>query len=164
MISYVRGDATKPTGEGVKVIIHIVNSVGAWGAGFVLAISKRWMKPERLYKHLFSKDIGSVPRLGDVHVVQVEPDVFVVNMVAQNGLPSRNNPKPCDLPALRNCLMTLKHRLDASKTKVSIHMPAIGTGFGGRAWSEIEPIINHTVGLRYKVTVYSQEPLATKKT
>lgn len=94
--------------------------------------------------------------LGDIHVVSVEPDICVVNMIAQNGLPSKRNRKPCDLSALRNCLMTLKHRLDHAKLKASIHVPRIGTGHGGRDWSEIEPIIASTIALKYIVTVYTQ--------
>jgi len=36
MITYLVGDATQPQGEGVKVIAHICNDIGAWGAGFVI--------------------------------------------------------------------------------------------------------------------------------
>lgn len=157
MINYVTGDSIYPPGEGLKVITHICNNKDRWGAGFALELSKRWSRPEAMYHHLYSGQEGvSMPRLGDIHVVLVEVDIVVVNMVAQNGLPSKNNPKPCDLPALKNCLMTLKHRLDDAKIKPSIHMPKIGTGFGGRDWTlEIEPIVDSTIALKYNVTVYT---------
>lgn len=48
MIQYIKGDATYPeriTPESIKIIVHIVNDMGAWGAGFVLALNKRWNKP-----------------------------------------------------------------------------------------------------------------------
>ncbi|GGJ45802.1 hypothetical protein GCM10010121_066360 [Streptomyces brasiliensis] len=41
-IKYVRGDATVPSGKGVKAIAHVCNDVGGWGKGFVLALSRRW--------------------------------------------------------------------------------------------------------------------------
>jgi O-acetyl-ADP-ribose deacetylase (regulator of RNase III) len=41
-IFYMTGDATAPVGEGQKLIVHVCNDIGAWGAGFVLALSKRW--------------------------------------------------------------------------------------------------------------------------
>ncbi len=40
-ISYLVGDATTPDTQGPKIISHICNDIGAWGKGFVLAISKR---------------------------------------------------------------------------------------------------------------------------
>jgi hypothetical protein len=40
-IQYIAGDATAPIGDGNKIIAHVCNDIGAWGAGFVLAISKR---------------------------------------------------------------------------------------------------------------------------
>ena len=50
MIKYVIGDATRPIGEGTKLIIHISNDLGGWGRGFVLALSRRWDAPEKVYR------------------------------------------------------------------------------------------------------------------
>lgn len=33
MITYVTGDATKPVGNGRKIIAHVTNDEGGWGAG-----------------------------------------------------------------------------------------------------------------------------------
>ena len=49
MIHYCIGDATYPNGIGNMIIPHICNDIGGWGAGFVLAISKRWKLPEQKY-------------------------------------------------------------------------------------------------------------------
>lgn len=40
-IQYKKGDATNPIDNGNKVIVHICNDIGAWGKGFVMAISKK---------------------------------------------------------------------------------------------------------------------------
>ena len=45
-IIYLKGDATSPQVKGYKVIAHICNNRGSWGAGFVMAISKKWSSPE----------------------------------------------------------------------------------------------------------------------
>ena len=49
-IEFMTGDATKPVGDGPKIIVHICNDIGGWGKGFVLAISKRWQEPEAAYR------------------------------------------------------------------------------------------------------------------
>lgn len=45
-MNFLIGDATEPVAEGNKIICHICNDIGKWGAGFVLALSKRWYQPE----------------------------------------------------------------------------------------------------------------------
>ena len=41
MLRYVTGDATVPQGGGPKILVHLCNDAGGWGAGFVLAVSRR---------------------------------------------------------------------------------------------------------------------------
>ena len=47
---YTIGNATQPEGR-PAIIVHVCNDVGAWGRGFVLALSRRWPEPERRYRH-----------------------------------------------------------------------------------------------------------------
>ena len=56
-INYIKGDATNPHGIGDKVIVHICNDIGAWGKGFVLAISKKWKEPEKEYKNWYKSQM-----------------------------------------------------------------------------------------------------------
>lgn len=50
-IRYIKGDATRPFIEdGDRYICHICNNVGKWGAGFVLSVNNRWMKPKLEYQ------------------------------------------------------------------------------------------------------------------
>ena len=37
----LKGDATSPQAKGPKIIAHACNDIGGWGAGFVVAVSKR---------------------------------------------------------------------------------------------------------------------------
>lgn len=156
-ISYVQGDATRPQGAGPKIIAHVVNSVGGWGRGFVVAISKRWRGPEAKYRdwHLHKKGF----ELGKVLYVPVEPDIWVANMLAQvgygpNGTSQHQTPEhsiPLRYEALEACLVDL-HKT-AQTYNATIHMPRIGCGLAGGTWDRVEPILAKTLG-EVPVTVY----------
>jgi len=137
MIKYLKGDATYPQGEGNKIIAHVCNDQGGWGRGFVLAVSKRWKEPEKTYRHLFQNGYAY---LGQVQSVKVEPDIWVMNMFAQRGYKTTNNPVPLSYIALEECLTTVC--ASSVSLKATVHMPRIGAGLGGADWSRIEAIIN----------------------
>lgn len=144
MIHYVVGDATRPHNEGSKYILHICNNFGAWGAGFVTALSRRWRDPEKMYREWANSGEEGF-RLGNIQTVKVEDDIRVVNMIAQSS--------KTDLEALKTCLKKVEHLISSMRFPPTIHMPRIGCGIGGRTWEEIEPLI--TSCLRgYKVYVY----------
>ena len=170
LIEYMKGDATSPQGDGVKIIAHIVNTKGGWGAGFVVALSQRWPEPERAYRHWYKTKTH--PRsgpfaLGNIQLVPVGPTLWVANMIAQEGYgtgsqaPHRvtepDDRPPIRYPALRECLTKLADA--ALPLQASIHMPRIGCALAGGRWSEVEPILRATL-LRRKlpVTVYDKGP------
>jgi len=141
-IKYLIGDATNPTGNGIKIITHITNDLGFWGKGFVLALSKKWSQPEEEYRKLRLCDRW----LGNVQFIQVEPDIYVANMIAQHGIgPYGSNQPPIRYEALRICLQKVNEF--ANVHNASIHMPRIGTGLAGGLWEFIEPIINDTMSV-----------------
>ncbi len=139
-IHYVIGDATQPQGDGNKIIVHVCNNIGAWGAGFVLAISKRWKAPEIAYRAKKSY------HLGQVDFVRVEDNIIVANMVAQHGVGMRaDGTPPIDYGAVRACLNKVNDT--AYHTGSSIHMPRIGCGLAGGDWKEIEKIISEVASV-----------------
>lgn len=140
-IKYLIGDATQPVGSDNKIICHICNNVGAWGAGFVLALSRRWKEPEMVYRQTNVRDL----HLGTVITVRVSEDILVANMVAQNNIISNinDNEPPIRYDALKVCLAAVNDI--ALKTNSSLHMPRIGTGLAGGKWDEIEKIIKETI-------------------
>lgn len=153
MISYVKGDATAPIGTGVKMIAHVTNTNGGWGAprgarGFVQAISKKWPEPERRYRaHPESQE------LGQNQYVYVGPDLWVVNMCAQRGYASRQYPLALDYAALRICLDQLS--VGARELNASVHCPRIGCGLGGGRWPDVERLLTQRlVANGIRVTVY----------
>jgi len=148
-INYVTGDATQPIGDGNKIIVHICNDVGAWGAGFVVALSRRWRQPEQTYRNLFRDNTAL--KLGDVQLVNVEPDIWVANLIGQRSLAHRDGNPPIRYDAIRDGLTKL-HK-EAYQLEASIHMPRIGCGLAGGRWDIIKALIDDTLsGLQ--VTVY----------
>lgn len=144
-IKYITGDATNPQGEGVKIIPHICNTWGVWGAGFVLALSKKWSYPEDYYRarHTYP--------LGHVDILSVEDDIFVANMIAQEGIGLNKDTVP---PIRYEALAQTLYKVNgvAEKMNASIHMPRIGAGLAGGDWIVIEKIIETNVHV--PVTVY----------
>ena len=80
-IQYVLGDATQPEGTGPRILVHVCNDVGAWGRGFVLAVSRRWAAPERQYRAWQRGTLAQPFELGQVQFVQVERELWVANLL-----------------------------------------------------------------------------------
>ena len=159
MVTYVKGDATKPIGGGKKIIAHIVNDEGLWGAGFVLALDKMSPEPKRIYRHwhnYWTKGGSSlfftfIP-LGTVQWAKVDEDTYVANMVAQHRT-IRSVDKPICYKSLEVSLETVADF--ALKHGATVHMPRIGAGLAGGNWEVIESIINRTLTLQeVDVVVY----------
>jgi O-acetyl-ADP-ribose deacetylase (regulator of RNase III) len=151
-IRYVTGDATAPVGDGPKVIVHVCNDLGKWGKGFVLAISRRWNEPERVYKAAFRET--QAPALGDVQFVPVEAAIVVANLIGQHGVATRaNKTPPVRYEAIREGLARIAEHARVSGE--SVHMPRIGCGLAGGEWTRIEPLIVETLLVAdVDVTVY----------
>lgn len=172
MIKYVLGDATAPIGDDSKIITHCCNDIGAWGAGFVLAITRKWPHVEDAYRDLKSYD------LGDVQFVKAEEGIVVANIIGQHGIgpesrrrdalrgrpvtgdmipmarsPYREKPRPpIRYGAIEQGLRVVNYRATNGAHLSSVHMPRMGCGLAGGEWSEIEKIIERT--LTVPVTVY----------
>nr|WP_294784101.1 macro domain-containing protein [uncultured Flavobacterium sp.] len=141
-IQYVKGDATAPKGLENKIIVHVCNDIGAWGKGFVMAISKRWKTPEKQYREWFKSKTDF--ELGKVQFVRVEEDLWVANLIGQHKI---NKDENGGAPIRYNAIeVGLKAVSDFAKTNnASVHMPRIGCGLAGGKWEMIEPIIVQTL-------------------
>jgi O-acetyl-ADP-ribose deacetylase (regulator of RNase III) len=82
MIRYVTGDATEPLGRGPRIIAHVCNDLGLWGAGFTGALSRKWREPEHEYRTRAMAGLN----LGTIQVTNVANSIAVINMVAQRGV------------------------------------------------------------------------------
>ena len=152
-ITYLKGDATSPVGDGLKIIIHVCNCNNGWGRGFVLALSAKWKEPEAEFRKLFVGLPQSewINLLGDAQPVLVEKNIVVVNMIAQKGYGKNNLQKhrtsepdtetPLQMAALDECLRKVSKAAE-KLGNVSIHGPRFGAGLAGGKWEEIEKLIN----------------------
>jgi len=153
-ITYLEGDATCPQIDGPKIIAHVVNSSGGWGRGFVLAVSDRWLGPEQRYRKWYASKKNF--KLGAVQTLQVEPDIWVCNMLAQEGyLTTKKHGPPLRLPRLKECLDLLKEA--AIERHASVHMPRIGCGLGGSDWDVVGLMVEQSLG-EVPVYVYDLYP------
>lgn len=157
MITYQTGNATRPVGDGPKVIAHICNDIGAWGSGFVLAVSRRSPLPESAYRSWHRKRVwsGRPFELGQIQLTAYAgPQLRVANMIAQRGIRHEASAPPAvDYDALGTCLNRLYEAV--AGTPVSVHMPRIGCGLGGGDWRVVEGLITDTLIVHgVPVTVY----------
>lgn len=175
-IAYHKGDASNPQSSTVfkyfpnieqsfkekRIIVHICNNIGVWGAGFVLALSRRYNEPgfdpEDAYLQWSQiKDKNSPFKLGEVQFVKVAPGICVANCVAQHDV-GRGEPdgKGGFIPPIRYEYLDTCLKKIAIKNKdwqASIHMPRIGCGLAGGNWAMVEPIITKNLS-NFPVIVY----------
>ena len=158
-VRYVNGDATRPEGEGLKVIAHCCNNVGGWGAGFVIALSKRWLRPELEYRAWAARhgEVKFRSMLGAMQLVPTEDDIYVANIIGQDGMGrAPDGGIPVRYEAISKGFgFIAQHATNHPDLNTSVHMPRIGCGLAGGSWAEIEPLLDkHFVARGIPVTVY----------
>lgn len=160
-IRYITGDATEPVGDGHKIICHVVNDVGKWGKGFVLALSDRWPNVRDDYLKWYNdrdKPMSQPFWGGTVRLVNVSGDsdssIYVAHMLAQTGIRDWQKPDETLLQYnyLAQCLGTVAEY--AASIGASIHMPKIGSGLAGGDWNRIEGIITEEIVSKYGLSPY----------
>lgn len=164
MIRYLHGDATSPQASGPKLIVHVCNTLGGWGKGFVLALSARWEAPEKWYRAWYHhRKIANMPKrfdgqlemtgafaLGESQLVQVKHDIFVLNMIAQEGMKTGSKGPPIRYEALALCLRHADKF--ARDLGASVHGPRFGCGLGGGTWERVGSLVERLV--TRPVTIY----------
>lgn len=145
-IQYIKGDATLPNIEGTKIIAHVCNNIGKWSKGFVAALSQRYTEPEYKYKEWYRKKIyNSIPfALGNVQIVFIKKDLYIANMIAQDGIYKKERVHPIRYTALDKCLNDLI-LLYKNTAKFSIHMPRISCDLSKDNWNIVSQIIEQTL-------------------
>lgn len=143
-IRHEHKDATITNPSQITLIAHIVNDIGAWGAGFSGALERVYPGTGEVYKLKIKQH-----RLSQIFFTLPAPYVAVCHMVAQSGVRSRYNKVPLRYAELQECLYQLAHmvnRMNREGHKVDvIQLPKIGSGLAGGEWKRIEAIINETL-------------------
>jgi hypothetical protein len=142
MIEYLKGDAVYPSKydqNKMNLILQINNDIGAYGAGFSGALSKRWPVVEKNYREWFrNSNESNTFKLGEAQLVGVDINLFVVNMIAQHEIGNdKNGRPPIRYDALDQCLKDVKIYIQDLTLKSDsneytlIHLPRIGAGLAG---------------------------------
>lgn len=132
------GDATKPRGDGNKIIAQVVNTSGALGLGFGKSLAKNF--PEVKTSLNTWKEKKDKFQLGETQLLHVKTDTYVLQMLAQKGLFERNGEIPLKYSSLRKCLIDLRDACIHLNAKV--HMPMIGAGQAKGDWNVIQGMIH----------------------
>jgi O-acetyl-ADP-ribose deacetylase (regulator of RNase III) len=155
-LSFLEADATQPSGQGPKILVHVCNDIGAWGRGFVLGLSRRFPEPERRYTAWAAGQDNLPFVLGQVQFVPVAPGLTVANLIGQHDIARKDRATatpPVRYEAIREGLGRV--RAEAERQQASVHMPRIGAGLAGGMWPVIEQIIHEElVNHGLSVTVY----------
>lgn len=151
--------------NGCSVFVpHVCNNIDLFGAGFAAQVAEQFPIVKTDY-HLLGKSFLQ-NNLGYCQVIKVSEDpqyrhkLFFVNMIAQNGIKSRSNPRPLNYFALVQSMNKLsqyiyKNTEVLQKTeRVEIHCPKFGSGLAGGDWNFISDLINDIWG-NFFVTVYN---------
>lgn len=168
MITYLKGDATEPQGEGLKIIAHCCNDIsgGVWGAGFTSALDRKWSHIREQYVK-WSKNEDWF-KGGMIQIVPAEKNIYICNMIGQHGIVGPKNPKPVNyewlfegMNQLNNWITNyraLKFHMgpDFLAPKISIHCPRFGAGLAKGDWNTIELLIKVSWSLQY-VYIYDLE-------
>lgn len=155
-IQYIEGDLFNHldsfSTEKYNLIPHVVNDIGAWGAGFVVPLGKRFPVAKNNYSTLFNHSTP-LAKLGDVQFVKVEnsPEIVVCNMFAQHKV---GGVRPLRYNALAACMDKVGTYVADPET-LAIHAPLFGAGLAGGNWEFIEKLIEDAWLQRgIDVTVY----------
>lgn len=163
-IEYIhKGNVLEPIGEGNKLIIHCANSIGKWGSGFVLALSKKWKEPEKHYRKWAKDKVdpdGYYPNpipfsLGFIQPIQVAKDIVVINMIAQEGVGhDQHGFPPVRYWALDECLKKVAKLAKAHQC--TVHIPYLcACDLAGGVWVYVECMLNYRlISEDIKVFVY----------
>lgn len=144
-IHYIIGDATNPIVRDKEnsLIVHCCNTLGAWGAGFVVPLGKRFPKAKESYKKYIEKNGRGL--LGEVDEVKVADNIYVENLMGQSFLYKKPNGEiPCNYIAIETGFLNIIEKWLAKAENYSVHMPRIGCGLAGGDWKTIENIIQRT--------------------
>lgn len=154
MITHVQGDATLPMLQpGRNVIVHCVNDIGVWGAGFVVPLGRRYPAARAAYMRLGAYQLGSIQL---VNVSGVEDHLYVCNLFGQRGVASPLNPTPIRYEAFEDGFATLEEKLQEMGGPWTIHMPKMGAGLAGGKWDVVEALIESQI--TFPVYVYTPKP------
>jgi O-acetyl-ADP-ribose deacetylase (regulator of RNase III) len=152
-ITYLKGDVLDLRGTGPKILLHVVNDATPnWGGrGVAVAIRSRWPQVQEHIRNWVASSRANL-KLGRVHFFEIDRSLTIASVVAQHGYGESATPR-IRYSAIESALRQVAQV--AAERAASIHMPRIGTGYGGGVWLVIQEIVSNTLSsVGFPVTVY----------
>lgn len=131
------------------ILPHVCNNVNLFGAGFANDIANKFPSVKKNF-HL----LGKTSKLGQVQNIMVSENkkygyqLYVSNMIAQNGIKNPTNIRPLNYGALAYCMnevrsfiSKLKSSYKEERINIEIHAPRFGSGLAGGNWDFITCMI-----------------------
>lgn len=128
------------------IVPHVCNNVNGFGAGFAGDTAHHYPIVKDNF-HL----LGTKAKLGHCQFVTAESNItykhsiIFANMIAQNGIISKNNIRPLNYAALAYCMTAVKAYVSdfikTNDTNIEIHAPKFGSGLAGGNWIFIQELI-----------------------
>lgn len=147
---------------GYNVIIpHVCNNVDLFGAGFAQDVAKKYPEVKNNYHMLGKRFLQSHPGYVQFIDVEYEPrysrSLVIANMIAQNGIRSKENPRPLNYAYLVKSMIEVKKYCLSkfgNEDTVMINCPKFGSGLAGGNWDFINCLIED-IWSDLRVTVYA---------
>jgi hypothetical protein len=140
------------TNSSSVIIPHVCNNIDQFGSGFTSAIANKFPEVKVNYHLLGKKFLKENP--GYCQIVKVYQGsktkniLYIANMIAQNGVISRENPRPLNYFSLAKSMglvcSFIKSKINNSNDnteKIEIHCPKFGSGLAGGNWYFISDLI-----------------------
>ena len=150
--------------NGATVFIpHVCNNIDLFGAGFAADIADKFPSVKADYhmlgKNFLKNNFGYAQIIKVMEETRHKQKLYIVNMIAQNGVQSKNNPRPLNYFALAKSMGILSSFILSNtgylnkSENIEIHCPKFGSGLAGGNWNFISDLIDDVWG-RYNVTVH----------
>jgi len=147
----VDGDATRPqldSPDEIVIMPHICNNKKIFGGGFTGALNRAFGNgPYNTYINMAKSPNRLDNFLGEISVCNIknENKIFVINMIAQNGVIGALNPKPIKYWALMKCMEAVKQYIGLNIVPLEkpfrIHTCRFGSQLAGGNWALIKELI-----------------------
>lgn len=119
------------------IIVHGCNAQGIMGSGIAKNIKEKWPKAYTQYVEDISR--GNY-KTGDISTYSTAADkLYIISAITQEFYGREPKTKYTSYDAIDNCFN--KICWFATQYNMTVHIPKIGAGLGGGAWSIIAGII-----------------------
>jgi len=150
MIQEVSGDILL---SNAQAIAHGIAPNEHFDSGLALALREQWPAMAKDFRHYAHQ---SHPKPGELWMWGGVGGVRILNLLTQEGEHTHGSrPGKATLANVNHCLRRLRHVLEVEGI-TSLAIPALATGVGGLAWSDVKPLIEQHLGdLSIPIFLYS---------